>query len=208
MAIKAVIFDMDGVLVDAKDWHYDALNLALTDFGYDIISREDHESTYDGLSTSQKLNMLGIECDTTCQAINIRKQEHTMVIAEEKLCVNERHVTMMEYLVKQGYKVALASNSIRNTIEVFMTKTTLVQYLSFFLSNEDVTNPKPDPEIYIKAMSKLGLAHDECLIVEDNERGIAAARASGAWVMCVGGPDDVNSNSVATAIMGFNHAMR
>ena len=55
--IKAVIFDMDGVLIDAKDWHYDALNKALATFGMEI-SIHDHLTTYDGLSTNQKLNML------------------------------------------------------------------------------------------------------------------------------------------------------
>ena len=55
--IKAVIFDMDGVLIDAKDWHYEALNMALRTFGLEI-SRHDHLTTYDGLSTKHKLEML------------------------------------------------------------------------------------------------------------------------------------------------------
>ncbi|HCF3308648.1 TPA: HAD hydrolase-like protein, partial [Pseudomonas aeruginosa] len=54
--IKAVIFDMDGVLIEAKDWHYDALNKALNLFGYNI-SRHDHLTSYDGLPTSRKLEM-------------------------------------------------------------------------------------------------------------------------------------------------------
>ena len=55
--IKAVLFDMDGVLVDAKDWHYDALNMALKDCGFKPISREEHLQIYDGLSTLQKLKI-------------------------------------------------------------------------------------------------------------------------------------------------------
>ncbi len=67
MRIEAVVFDMDGVLIDAKDWHYHALNRALAHFGYSI-SRGDHLSTYDGLPTRHKLEMLSKErgCRAAC----------------------------------------------------------------------------------------------------------------------------------------------
>lgn len=78
--IKAVIFDMDGVLIDAKEWHYDALNKALSLFGYEI-SRYDHLITYDGLPTKKKLEMLSMERglpERLHPYINMLKQKYTI----------------------------------------------------------------------------------------------------------------------------------
>jgi beta-phosphoglucomutase-like phosphatase (HAD superfamily) len=85
--IKAVIFDMDGVLIDAKDWHFEALNMALHTFGFEI-SRHDHLITYDGLSTKHKLEMLGTIYrlpKSLHPFINDLKQRYTMDIVH-KLC--------------------------------------------------------------------------------------------------------------------------
>ena len=79
MTIKAVIFDMDGVLIDAKEWHYESLNSALSLFGYEI-SRHDHLVTYDGLPTKKKLEMLSLEngLPTSLHAfVNQLKQQKT-----------------------------------------------------------------------------------------------------------------------------------
>ncbi len=67
----------------------------------------------------------------------------------------------------------------------------LANYLDVLVSNEDVKHSKPDPEMYVKAMELLGVSPKETLILEDNEHGIAAARASGAHVMVIGVPNDV-----------------
>jgi beta-phosphoglucomutase-like phosphatase (HAD superfamily) len=80
--IKAIIFDMDGVLIEAKDWHYEALNRALSLFGFEI-SRYDHLTTYDGLPTRKKLEMLSLEADLPRELydfINEMKQIYTMEI--------------------------------------------------------------------------------------------------------------------------------
>src|SRR6266568_3529031 len=80
--IKAVVFDMDGVLIEAKDWHYDALNRALRLFGYEI-SRYDHITTFDGLPTRKKLQMLTAENGLPVELhefINDMKQRYTMEI--------------------------------------------------------------------------------------------------------------------------------
>ena len=84
--IKAVIFDMDGVLIEAKDWHYEALNRALALFGFEI-SRYDHLTTYDGLPTSKKLEMLSLEGGLPRELhafINEMKQAYTMEIVHAK----------------------------------------------------------------------------------------------------------------------------
>ena len=200
--IKAVIFDMDGVLIDAKEWHYEALNKALGLFGYEI-NRYEHLVTYDGLSTKQKLDMLSIEKDLPTglhKFINEMKQQYTMVIVNVNCKPRFQHEYALSKLKDEGYKIAVASNSIKNTIEVMMHKSNLHKYLNFFMSNEDVNKPKPDPEIYIKAIDKLGLTPKECLIVEDNKNGLKAAMDSGAFVLKVDDVNDVNYDNIKLRI--------
>jgi len=196
--IKAVIFDMDGVLIEAKEWHYDALNKALSLFGYHI-SRHEHLTAYDGLPTSRKLDMLSVERDLPVALhafINEMKQVYTMEIVYAQCKPTFVHQYALSTLKRQGYKLAVASNSIRNTVQVMMDKANLDQYLDLQLSNEDVLQPKPAPDIYLKAIRDLGLRPDECLIVEDNENGIRAAKASGAHVLVVSETSDVNFDNI------------
>jgi len=200
--IKAIIFDMDGVLIDAKEWHYEALNRSLKLFGYEI-SRYDHLTTYDGLPTSKKLEMLSVQDDLPHKLhrfINEMKQQYTIELVRSLCRPRFKHEYALSKLKASGYHLAVASNSIRNTVELMMENAGLTPYLNFMLSNEDVERPKPHPDIYVKAMQKLDLSPEECLIVEDNEHGIRAARASGAHVMVVGDVDDVNYSNLMRRI--------
>lgn len=189
---------MDGVLIEAKEWHYDALNKSLSLFGYHI-SRHEHLTAYDGLPTSRKLDMLSVERDLPVALhafINEMKQVYTMEIVYAQCKPTFVHQYALSTLKRQGYKLAVASNSIRNTVQVMMDKANLDQYLDLQLSNEDVLQPKPAPDIYLKAIRDLGLRPDECLIVEDNENGIRAAKASGAHVLVVSETSDVNFDNI------------
>lgn len=200
--IQAVIFDMDGVLIDAKEWHYEALNKALALFGFEI-SRYDHLTTFDGLPTSKKLNMLSKTSNLPQELhgfINTLKQNYTMDMVFERCRPTFIHEYALSTLKAQGYKLGVASNSIRATVQTMMQKADLERYLDTMLSNEDVKEPKPSPDIYIKAMQQLQLEPSQCLIVEDNEHGIQAARASGAHVLVVGDVNDVNYDNIMNAI--------
>ena len=207
--IKAVIFDMDGVLIEAKDWHYEALNKALSLFGMEI-SRYDHLVTYDGLPTKKKLEMLSAERGLPKGLhafINDMKQQYTMEIVYAECKPRFYHEYALAKLKGGGYKLAVASNSIRNTVEVMMEKAALIGYLDFYLSNQDVSKGKPDPEIYTKAIQRLGLSPRECMIVEDNEKGIQAARGSGAWVMEVEEVEEVNYQNIQYHIKRYESEM-
>jgi len=207
--IKAVIFDMDGVLVDAKDWHYDALNRSLGLFGMEI-SRYDHLVTYDGLPTVNKLSMLSLERglpEELHEFINDMKQQYTMEIIHAKCKPKFYHEYALSKLASDGYKMSVASNSIRDTVDIMMKKSALDQHLEFSISNEDVSNGKPDPEMYQLSMKKLGLMPNECMIVEDNENGIKAAIASKAWVMKVENVEEVNYFNIKKNIKFFEGKM-
>ena len=200
--IKAIIFDMDGVLIEAKDWHYEALNKALSLFGMEI-SRHDHLVTYDGLPTKKKLEMLSTERRLPVELhefINQVKQQYTLEIVYGQCKPRFFHEYALSRLRREGYKLAVASNSVRQTVEVMLTQAALMDYLDFSLSNQDVKVGKPDPEIYSVAIKRLGCTPSECLVIEDNEKGILAAKASGAWVMEVDEVHEVNYQNITAHI--------
>lgn len=202
MKIKAILFDMDGVLIEAKEWHYEALNKALNLFGMPI-SRFDHLNSFDGLPTRAKLELLTHERGLPHQLhkfLNEMKQIYTMEIIHTQCKPSFIHEFALANLKLMEYKIAVCSNSIRNSVELMMEKANLKQYLDLMLSNEDVSNGKPDPEIYTKAIDHFGLQPQECLIIEDNLNGIKAARASGAHLLVVNEVHDANYVNILNCI--------
>ncbi len=199
---NALTADMDGVLIEAKDWHYEALNKALGLFGMEI-SRYDHLITYDGLPTRKKLEMLSMERGLPHELhafINSMKQIFASDLVHTKCKPVFYHQYALSRLMKEGYRLAMCSNSIRTSVEIMMQKSKLAEHFELTLSNEDVSKPKPDPEIYINAMQKLGLDPKECLILEDNENGIKSALASGAHLMKIYHVHDVNYHNIKDRI--------
>jgi len=207
--IKAIIFDMDGVLIEARDWHFEALNRALRLFGLEI-SRYDHLATFDGLPTSIKLKILSTRYhipEAIHDFINDMKQRYTLEMVHTMCRPRFHHEYALSRLKSEGYRIAVASNSIRNTIEVMMQRAALDRYLEFIISNQDVARPKPDPEMYNLAVSRMGLCAQECLVVEDNENGLRAAQASGAHVLAVQNADEVTYAAIARRISECNGMM-
>ncbi|NIG14639.1 HAD family phosphatase [Pantoea sp. Cy-640] len=200
--IKAIIFDMDGVLIEAKEWHYEALNKSLNLFGYNI-NRYDHLTKFDGLPTKDKLNILSTEYSLPIELhsfINEMKQHYTMEIVHTKCKPLFIHEYALSKFKSEGYKLAVASNSIKNTVVTMMEKASLTGYLDVMMSNEDVSKGKPDPEIYTKTIDYLGLKPEECVVVEDNENGIKSATAAGANVFIVQDVNDVTYRNIRNFI--------
>lgn len=192
-SIKAVLFDMDGVLIDAKEWHYEALNKALSLFGMEI-SRYDHLVTYDGLPTRRKLEMLTLERGLPLQLhafINEIKQQYTLNEVQQKCKPVFVHEYALSRLKADGMLMAVCSNSIRKTVEIMLEKAMIIQNFDILFSNQDVAKGKPDPEMYVTCMKKLGVEPHETLILEDNEHGIKAAIDSGAHLLEVQSVYDV-----------------
>lgn len=202
MQIKYILFDMDGVLIEAKDWHYEALNKALRLFGTEI-SKYDHMTTFDGLPTRVKLDMLTVERGLPRglhSFINEMKQIYTTDLVHRHCKPRFVHQFALSRLKMNGYKTAICSNSIRSTVELMMQKSELAEFLDVQFSTEDVQNPKPAPDMYLAAMKHFGATPEESLIIEDNENGIKAARASGAHVLVVKEVNEVNYHNIMTEI--------
>lgn len=194
--IKLIIFDLDGVLVEAKNIHYEALNEAL---GKDYaISWNEHLSTYDGLKTFQKLEMLSKQKDLPVdshQAVWELKQKLTQQKLKE-LRPNQTLQSIMNGLVDDGYKLAVCSNSIRKTVLTVLSKLGIMEYMDYVISNEDVDNSKPHPEMYWKAISKMKCLPEETLIVEDSPYGLLAAARSKSYILRVKNTKEVTYTNI------------
>ena len=194
--IKLVIFDLDGVLVEAKNIHFESLNRAL---GQDFeISWQDHLSVYDGLKTSQKLNMLtqrsGLPADSHKEVWD-KKQKFTLE-ALSNLQQDEVLIDLMKFLSLSGFRIAVCSNSIRKTVLTVLAKLGIIEFMDLILSNEDVKNSKPHPEMYWKAISMMSCLPEETLIIEDSPYGLLAASRSKSHVMRVSKPSEVNIQNI------------
>ena len=202
--IKAVVFDLDGVLVDATEWHYEALNRALRLFGFGI-DRAEHLAQYNGLPTRVKLEMLSKQRGFPVALhpfVCEQKQIYTKELIATRCREDFEKIYMLKELRARGYRLAVASNAVRATCELMLQCAGLMRHLEFFLSNEDTVRHKPDPEVYLKAFAVLGVDGSEVLVVEDAPHGVAAARVSGAHVLAVGGYGDVHIDAVLRRIAG------
>ena len=198
--IKFIIFDLDGVLVEIKNVHFNALNKALGE-AY-AISWDDHLSLYDGLKTNQKLRMLterkGLPIEEH-ENVWFKKQEYTLKELSE-LKVDQYLIETMQKLVDKGFKLGVCSNSIRKTVLTVLSKLGIIEFFDIILSNQDVKNSKPHPEVYWKAISNMGFLPEETLIVEDSPYGLLAASRSKSHVMRVKTPKDVNYTNIMNHI--------
>ena len=203
---KLVIFDLDGVIIDSRELHYDALNDALRRIGEQyVITKEEHLSVYDGLNTTKKLQLLsqtqGLPADKFNQ-IWRDKQEATFKLlpaAPKNRSINY----IIEQLKHRGWKVAVASNSIRETVRIALDSANILNQVDYIVSNEDVFNPKPFPEMYWKCMTALKALPKNTIIVEDSHIGREGALNSGAHLYPVKDAYELNGNKFLDMITEF-----
>lgn len=201
--IKLILCDLDGVLCDCRDMHYETLNKALAEYDSRyIINREEHLSKYDGLNTNAKLKMLSREkglIEAAHLIIYQTKQKYTLEAINE-MTVDTRMRLVLRKLKEDGYTIAVASNSIRQTLKMMLVKRGLIEYIDFYYSNEDVKHPKPSTEIYLKCMIKANVSPKETLILEDSQHGRKGALASGAHLMGIKNTSDVTYDNIKKMI--------
>ena len=185
---KLIIFDLDGVLIDSRDLHYDALNEALRSVGEEyVISRDEHLSLYDGLNTTKKLDML-------TERKGLPKTSHNVVWSNKQVATCDlikkfdkdfRAIDVCKELKKRNWKIAICSNSIRETVKLALLSIGILEYVDYYVSNEDVKRPKPFPEMYWKAMIALNALPKDTIIIEDSHIGRKGALDSGANLLAV-----------------------
>jgi HAD superfamily hydrolase (TIGR01509 family) len=204
---KAIIFDLDGVLIDSKEIHFNALNLALAnvDKKY-IISRNDQDTTFEGLTTYSKLNILTYTRGLPRmlhKSIWEEKQKFSTAMFSS-VSADTELVSLIKYIRSQNILVGVASNSIRATLDGCLKALGIMDLVDHSLSNEDVNFPKPSPEIYTNCMSDLNVHPDNVIIFEDSEIGREAAKASEATLEPVESRASLTFDRIQKAIEVLN----
>jgi len=202
--IKAIIFDLDGVLIETDKWHFSALNIALQSVGEEPLSWKEHLEIYKGRPTTTKLKMLterrGLEASLYDQIKKV-KQEYTVDMITRFTEKDAEKIEMMRLLKERGYKIAVCSNAIRESVQLMLECGGYMEFIDAWFGNGDVSQPKPHPEIYLRAFARLGVKAHETVIVEDSEVGLESANASGASVCAVADESETNFYRVLSSIL-------
>jgi len=197
-----ILFDLDGVLVDMPNGHFEALNRALSLFGTSIHPDE-HIELFNGLPTRKKIGMLEDQQRIPkglCELINDIKQQYTKELIPQFCPPEYSKIIMLQQLKRSGYKLGCCSNSIKETLHLMLESAGLKDFFDFIIGNDEVQNPKPAPDMYVEAMKRLDSKPDKTIIVEDAPHGIISAKASGATVYEVRGVEDVHIGLFADII--------
>lgn len=207
---KLVCFDFDGVLVRLKEVHYLVLNkaLELVDPKY-AISEEEHLSTYDGLSTNVKLEMLNKSKGLpkiSFEEVFENKQKFTVEVMKQQLEKDYHIYNILHRLKKENYTIYVTSNAIRNTISLGLSLIGVSDLVDRIISNEDVILNKPHPQIYLYAMYLAGVTPANTVIVEDSKNGREAAVRSGANVLGVDSPEDVSYEKIISSFQPISES--
>jgi HAD superfamily hydrolase (TIGR01509 family) len=200
--MRLLIFDLDGVLVDSRNLHYMALNESLSEEFK--INTNEHLARYDGLSTTKKLQMLTREKglpENNHESIWKLKQEKTIELIPKLFSKDEELIQLISNFKSKGIKIYCASNSIRETMSLFLKVLGIIDIFDGIFSNQDVKNTKPDPEIYIRCILDAGVSPLDTLIVEDSPIGKMAAYMSGSHVLPVASRKDVTLENIHNAIL-------
>jgi len=177
MIVEAICFDLDGVLVDACDWHYKAFNKALDKVAGITISHDDHIKTFNGLTTNNKLKILGIEEDKK-KEIWEWKQEYTKSLITSEAKILDEKIELFDFLKSENIKLCCVTNSVRQSAELMLSLTGQIDYMDFIVSNEDVANNKPHPDPYNLAVHIFKTNPLNMIAVEDSPKGKQSAGES------------------------------
>lgn len=197
--IKAIIFDLDGVLVDTKKIHFEAFNKALQTAGLGsyVLSFEEHLRDYDGLPTSVKMEKMGIH-PSVRKAVSELKQAFTLD-TYKTFTTDDKLVSLIESLLREGYKIGVVTNSVGETTRAILKRIGILEGLDAVITNE-WGRPKPAPDLYLRAFLELEVRPKECLVFEDSPKGLQAALDSGANVHTVKHPSELSYENIMSAI--------
>lgn len=188
--IKAVIFDMDGVLFLANDLHAQAFQevltpLGITDFSYPSIA---------GMRTDESFKKIFKQNQRTInnqdlEALVKEKQSRVLELLENNPPIAPESKTLIPYLQKR-YRLALASSASKERIELFLRESNYGNAFTFYLHGDDVAHAKPAPDIYLLAAQQLNLSPKDCIVIEDAINGIQAAVAADMRAIAVIGAEN------------------
>jgi beta-phosphoglucomutase-like phosphatase (HAD superfamily)/dTDP-glucose pyrophosphorylase len=204
---RLIIFDLDGVLIDSRDIHFQALNYALNQFGSSFeISRADHLKKFDGLNTRSKLELLsvsrGLPRDLHDDIWRLKQQKTQSLL--DSVVPDEELIELFKLIKSNEIHIAVASNSIGETVKLLLENLGLVDYVDLYVGNEDVKLSKPFPETYWRCMIEFESIPSHTVIFEDSQIGRRGASESGGHLIPVRNRYDLNKQRILSAIKYIN----
>jgi len=195
--VAAVIWDMDGVLVDSEPHHVKLEKKLFEELGLDI-AEEEHLS-YMGKPADKMWEEIK-ELKGVAASLEVLNERHRMVAEKyfseiKDIKPVDGLVDVLEELKGRGLPMAVASSSLRSVIDIILKKTGLEKYFDVIVSREDVKEGKPSPDIFLHAASLLNAGPEECIVIEDSSNGIKAAKAAGMFCVAFTGTGDGNADT-------------
>ena len=202
-----VAFDLDGVLLNSDRLHYLAVNEALRPYG-ERISEEEHLSTFKGLPTLKKCEMLTAMGRLPASAhdnVSTLKQLATRDAITQAVTPDLKVTALLMALQAAGWRQCCCSNSVRDTVFRILAQLDLLDFMDFYLSNQDVRRAKPAPDMYIKSATIFGISPTELVVIEDAEPGKQAAITAGCKLVGVDGPNEVRIELIHRILTARNN---
>ncbi|MDP6037221.1 MAG: HAD family phosphatase [Candidatus Latescibacteria bacterium] len=194
-SFQAVIFDMDGLIVDTENIYYNAYNQTLNELGVDI-PREGYvrcvgHPVEDNSTEAVKLYKLPIRPEDFLESWMTRFE--TAISDPDQIDLMPGFTDLLAHLRQKNYKLGIASSTQRDRMQTTLKNgvlphlgvSSLTDIFGAIFSGSDVTHTKPDPEIYLKAAEQLGVAPDRCVVFEDSVAGVLSGKAAGMTVFAV-----------------------
>lgn len=200
--IKGILFDLDGVLVDAPVWHQEAFNKALVACGYESTTKEYHDTYLNGLGTPEKLRKMGID-EWDVDIINYKKQLITKEIINER-CVDDPFKRDVLKYAASVAKIALVTNCSRETALMLLEKAGLRKELKVIVTANEVRKKKPSPIPYRQGAAYLGLHASECLAIDDSNHGVESATKAGCKVWRLENIQDLTTRNLMDKLKEYN----
>jgi HAD superfamily hydrolase (TIGR01509 family) len=183
--IKAIIFDMDGVIVDSEPINYEINRITFEKAGVKISKKEFIEEwVVKGTGSREAIKRHDVRMSYE-NLQKIKKKIYLDVLKREVKLKPSAKETIIN--LHKKYKMALASHAHKYNVNIIVKKFRLNKFFQIILSKQNVNKGKPDPEIFLKAAKKLKVKPEECLVIEDTEKGIIAAKRAG--MTCIAIPD-------------------
>jgi beta-phosphoglucomutase family hydrolase len=196
MALKGLIFDLDGVLVDTVPTHYEAWRRMFGEYGYEFGPRE-YRGQVDGLRRFEgaRAVMRDEPLERVAQAADLKNRYYRELIEQGRFNVFESSVQFVRQCEERGLRLAAASSSVN--VRYILQKAGISDAFAVVIGGDDVEKGKPDPEIFLTAAEGLGLSVHECAVFEDSASGVLAANRGGFY--CVGVGENSESGDLALA---------
>ena len=182
--LKAVIFDMDGVIVDSEPLHMKAERMTLAPYGIKLDEKELQK--YMGRTPRVLLEDVieKYRLNTTIEEIYPAHKKNLLALYKNEVELIPGVLELITELDREGVALALASSSDRILILSVIEKFQLSDFFKVIVSGEEVENVKPAPDIFLKTAEELGYFPEECVVIEDSGAGVKSAKSAG--MVCVG----------------------